>query len=93
MFARKSFITPDTPVITSLTQGLFFAIISFRIIVRREVIMKTKTIHVNTYELTDTGFKYIESKDEEYPDDGRHSDLCLICGSEIYPDCREWCQS
>lgn len=53
--------------------------------------MGTKTIHVNTYELTDTGFKYIESRDEEYPDDGRHSDLCTVCGFPTYPECRKSC--
>ena len=53
--------------------------------------MKTKTIHVNTYELTDMGFKYIESRDEEYPDDGRHSDLCAVCGFPTYPECRKIC--
>lgn len=53
--------------------------------------MKTKTIHVDTYELTDTGFKYIGAKDEEYPDDGRHSDLCTVCGFPTYPECRKIC--
>lgn len=35
-------------------------------------------------------FKHYTEK-KEYPDDGRHSELCVVCGFPSYPECREWC--
>lgn len=30
--------------------------------------------------------------DEEFPEsEGRHDDLCVVCGFPDYPECREWC--
>ncbi len=57
--------------------------------------MKTKTIQITRSEFieTDDGgyFKHTTRK-EEFPDDGRHSDLCVVCGFSTYPECRSWCQ-
>lgn len=31
-------------------------------------------------------------KTEEFPEsEGRHSDLCVVCGFPSYPECRDWC--
>lgn len=31
-------------------------------------------------------------EEREYPkSEGRHSDLCVVCGFPSYPKCREWC--
>ncbi|MDR1753994.1 MAG: hypothetical protein LBR74_03695 [Eubacterium sp.] len=33
-------------------------------------------------------------KEEEFPNsEGRHSDLCVVCGFPTYPECREWCRN
>jgi hypothetical protein len=32
------------------------------------------------------------TKEEEFPDsEGRHCDLCVVCGFKAYPECRDWC--
>lgn len=54
--------------------------------------MKTQTVKVDTYECTNYGFKYVGSREEEYPDD-RHSKFCSICGFSGYPECRKWCHN
>ena len=29
---------------------------------------------------------------KDFPEtEGRHSDLCVVCGFNAYPECREWC--
>jgi len=32
-------------------------------------------------------------EEREYPDEGRHDDLCVVCGFSTYPACREWCRN
>lgn len=47
--------------------------------------------------------EFVESKDggyfvdhvmeREFPEsEGRHSDLCVVCGFPTYPECRNWCK-
>lgn len=32
------------------------------------------------------------TREEEFPEtEGRHRDLCVVCGFPSYPECREWC--
>jgi hypothetical protein len=58
--------------------------------------MKTKIIEFDVSEIVETKngvyFKHYKDK-KEYPDDGRHSDLCIVCGFPDYPKCREWCRN
>lgn len=58
--------------------------------------MKTKTIEFAVSEIMESSdgvyFKHYKDK-KEYPDDGRHSDLCTVCGFPSYPECRAWCQN
>lgn len=58
--------------------------------------MKTKIIEFQVSEIIEdkngVRFKHYTDK-KEYPDDGRHNDLCIVCGFPAYPECREWCQN
>lgn len=57
--------------------------------------MKTKTITITNSEFIETedgGYFKHTTREEAFPDDGRHSDLCVVCGFSTYPECRNWCQ-
>lgn len=58
--------------------------------------MKKKTIEFQVSEIMENddgiNFKHYTEK-KEYPDDGRHCDLCIVCGFPAYPECRNWCQN
>lgn len=38
------------------------------------------------------GYFIEKTREVEFPDsEGRHDDLCVVCGFSTYPKCREWC--
>ena len=38
-------------------------------------------------------FKETEYEKEFPESEGRHSDLCVVCGWSTYPECRSWCHN